>query len=275
MQQPPQGQPWPPQMQQGYGQPVTGYGQQQTPYPPQQGQWQQQPFAPPPPPSYYPPQQEQWQHPITPNPQWSQQQPFGYPPPPQPRKKSKLLLIIGIIVVLVLFACIGAGVLASHGSNPNASTTTNSSTLSSNDTPGTTSTSVPTNKHYNQTDAVQVGNIYDVEIMSVKTSTGGQIVQPQKSGDVFLVFVIKMKNISSQEQAVSSLISFTLQDINGQKYTEVINPDAGATLDGKIEPGSLLQGSITYEVPASMKSFTLAFQADLLSQGQVIWNINV
>ena len=70
----------------------------------------------------------------------------------------------------------------------------------------------------------------------------------------------QMKNISSQEQDVSSLLDFMLQDINGQKYTETIDPDAGATIDGKIDPGSQLQGSIVYKVPASMKNFTLAFQ---------------
>ena len=276
MQQPPPGQPW---QQQGFGQPTTGYGQSsqwndppqqgfgQQPYPPQQGQLNQGPYTP------YPPQQEQWQQPIAPYPPWNQQ-PYGYPPPQQPKKKSKLLLIVGIIVVLVLFACVGTVALASHGSSPNASSTTNSSSLNSNITPGTTSTVAPTNKHYNQTDAVQVGNIYDIEIVSVKTSNGSQIFQP-KSGDVYLVFLIKMKNISSQEQAVSSLLSFTLQDTNGQKYNETIDPDAGATLDGKIEPGSLLQGSIVYEVPASIKNFTLAFEAVLILPGQVIWNINV
>lgn len=257
MQQPPD-QGWPQQLQQ----PQVRWQQSYTPYPPQQEYPPQQP---------YPPQQGQWQQPLTTNPQWSQQ-PYGQPP--QPKKKSKLLIIIGVVVVLALFACVGAGVLANHGSNPNASTTTNSSTLNS-ATSDAKSTAVPTSKHYKQTDAVQVGNTFDVEIVSVKASTEGQIFQPQKVGDVFLVFVIKVKNISSQEQAVSSLLSFTLQDTNGQKYTETINPDAGATIDGKVEPGSLLQGSITYEVPSSIKNFTLAFQASLVDTGQVIWDINV
>ncbi len=266
MQQPP-GQGWPQQMQQqGYGQPPTGYGQPPSYYPPQQEQWSQQPYMP------YPPQQGQWQQPITPNPQWSQQ-PYWQAPPP--KKKSKLPIIIGGIVVLVLFACVGTGVLANHLSNPNASTTTNSSSLNSNSASDTTSTAIPANKHYNQTDAVQVSNIYDIQIVSVKTATGGQFFQPQKAGDVYLVFVIKVKNISSQEQAVSSLLNFTLLDTNGQKYTETIYPDAGATIDGKIDSGSLLQGSIVYEVPSSVKNFTLAFQASILDQGQVIWNINV
>lgn len=266
MQQPP-GQSWPPQIpQQGYGQSPTGYGQPPSFYPPQQEQWSQQPYTP------YPPQQGQWQQPNMPDPRWPQQPNWQTPPP---KKKSKLPIIIGVIVVFVLFACIGAGVLASHMSSPNASTTTNSSSLNSNSTADTTSTTVPTSKHYHQTDTVQVGNIYDIQIMSVKTATGSQFFQPQKAGDVYLVFVIKAKNISSQEQAVSSLLNFTLLDTNGQKYTETIYPDAGATFDGKIEPGSLLQGSIVYEVPSSAKNFTLAFQASLIDQGQVIWDINV
>lgn len=177
--------------------------------------------------------------------------------------------------MLVLFACVGASALASHGGSPNASTTTNSSALNSTVTSDTKSTPVPTTKHYNQTDAVQVGNINDIEIISAKTSPGSGYNMPQKSGDVFLVLVVKVKNISSQEQAISSILNFTLLDTNGQKYNETIDLDAGATLDGKVEPGSLLQGSIAYEVPATVKSFTLAFVSDLFAQGQVIWNVNV
>jgi hypothetical protein len=177
--------------------------------------------------------------------------------------------------VLVFFACAGASVLAYYGNNQNAATTTNSSSLNSTVTSDTTSTTVPTSKHFKQTDAVQVGNTWNIEIVSAKTSTGSSFNTPQKAGDVFLVFVIKVKNISSQEQGISSLISFTLQDVNGQKYNETLDLDAGATLDGKVEPGSLLQGSIAYEVPSSMKAFTLAFQASLIDPGQVIWNINV
>lgn len=274
MQQPPPGQGWPPQ-QQGYGQPTTGYGQQPSPYPSQQEQWAQQPYTPFPPPHQGYPHQEQWQQPYMPNPQWNQQ-PYGYPPPQPPKKKSKLLLIVGIIIVLVFFACAGASVLAYYGNNLNSSTTTNSSSLNNNNsTSDTNTTAVPTTNHYNQTDAVQVGNVYDIEIISAKTSPGSGYNTPQKSGDVFLVLVVKVKNISSQEQAISSILNFTLLDTNGQKYNETIDMDAGATLDGKVEPGSLLQGSIAYEVPATVKSFTLAFEASIFAQGQVIWNVNV
>jgi Domain of unknown function (DUF4352) len=272
MQQPPQGQGWPQQMQpqQGYGQPPTSYGQPPSTYPPPQGQWAQQPYTPYPPQQGYAPQQ-----PYPQQGQW--QQPYGQSPPPPAKKKGKgkLLLIIGFVVVIVLIAIVGNSIVAMDGSQ-NTGTTTNSSSLNNNSpTSVATPTAVPTTKHFNQTDAVQVGNIYDIEIISAKTSPGSGYNTPQKSGDVFLVFVVKVKNISSKEQAISSILNFTLLDTNGQKYNETIDIDAGATLDGKVEPGSLLQGSIAYEVPATIKSFTLAFESDLFAQGQVIWNVNV
>jgi hypothetical protein len=240
-----------------------------SPYPQQQGQWAQQPYSP------YPPQQGQWQQPITPTPQWNQQ-PYRQPPPQQPKKKGKLLLILGVVGVLVLCVCVGASALASQGSSLKAGTTSNSSSLSNhNPTSVTTHTAVPTTKHFNQTYAAQAGNVYDIEIISAKTSPGSGHNTPQKSGDVFLVFVIKVKNISSQEQTIRSAQIFTLVDINGQKYDEIIDTDAGATLDGTVKPGLLLQGSIAYEVPATIKSFRLEYQPDKLAPGQVIWNIRV
>jgi len=117
--------------------------------------------------------------------------------------------------------------------------------------------------------------MWTVELVSTKTSTGSLSQTLQKPGDVFLVFVLKVKNISSHEQSISSTVSFTLRDINGQTYHQTRDVAAGATLDGKVEPGSLLQGSIAYEVPGSVKAFRLAFGASLLVPGQVIWNIKV
>ena len=121
---------------------------------------------------------------------------------------------------------------------------------------------------------VKVGDTWDVTVNSAKTSTGSGFYKPQKSGDTFLIFSITVKNLSSQEQDISSVLSFNLLDSTGQKYTETIYPDAGATLDGKVAAGSLLKGVIVYEVPANMHQYTLSFQADIASAGQTIWDIH-
>jgi Domain of unknown function (DUF4352) len=238
--------------------------------PPNYGGWPPQPQQPN---TQYPPQQ--WQSPP-PGYQQSLQQPPMMPqpvPPQAPKKKSKVGLIVGIVAALVLLSCIGAFALASKSGN--SGTTTSSIATSTSNTPAATATTSSTTKHFKQTEAVQIGNTWDIEIISAKTSTGSEFNKPQKSGNVFLDFVIKVKNISNKEQDISSALQFTLLDSTGQKYDLTIDTDAGSTLNGKVEPNSLLQGSISYEVPSSVHNFTLAFEADIISQGQVIWDVHV
>ena len=246
--------------------------------------------------SNQPPTNEPWQQPYPGNqpypqqppqqnygqPQWQQQQPYSpqqpmyqqQPMQPPPRKKSKtwLWIVLAVVGVLVL-GCIGASALVSNASkNVNTGVATVSTQLTQPAQQQPTTAAAP--QHFKQTDAVQAGNIWDIEIVSAKTSTGSEFNKPQKAGNVFLVFTIKVKNISNQEQSISSALQFTLLDSTGQKYDVTIDPDAGATLDGKVAVGSLLKGAVVYEVPANMHSFTLGFEVNIFSQGQVIWDIH-
>lgn len=174
--------------------------------------------------------------------------------------RRNLAILCSILAVVgALFAC-GASSSANSGS-----TTTNTA-------PAPTSAPV---QHFKVGQSVNVGSTWTINVEKATTSTGNDIDKPQKSGDVFLILTISMKNISSQEQNVSSALQYTLQDTDGQKYDETIYTDAGATLDGKVEAGSPLKGTITYEVPSSTKKYTLSFQNDITSTGQTIWDISV
>ena len=90
-----------------------------------------------------------------------------------------------------------------------------------------------------------------------------------------MIVTVQVKNISSQEQAMSSLLQWNIQDTSGQKYNIGIDTNAGASLDGKVEAGMPLKGTLTYEVPPNVKSYVLSFQQDLISSGQTIWDITV
>src|SRR5438067_13827745 len=92
---------------------------------------------------------------------------------------------------------------------------------------------------------------------------------------LFRSFSITAQNMSSSEQNISSELNFHLQDASGQKYTETIDPDAGATLDGKVEAGSPSKGVIVYEAPTSVKSFVFSFEPDITASGQTVWDIHV
>jgi hypothetical protein len=108
----------------------------------------------------------------------------------------------------------------------------------------------------------------------VQTSTGSTYNQPQNSGDVFLIFSISAKNISSQTQTMSCDIECTLQDKSGLKYDSTYDYDAGTPLDDPLViSDALIKGVIVYEVPASIKTFTLTYQPDIFSNNAYVWNI--
>jgi hypothetical protein len=178
----------------------------------------------------------------------------------------KRFLVIGFCLVVLFGSLLACG----EASN-NTGTAVNSNSSSSS---GSTPTSAPA-QHFKIGQTVKVGSDWQVVVDSAKTSTGSEFNKPQKAGDVYLIITVSMKNISSQEQDASSLLQWSLQDSTGQKYTETIDSDAGSSPDGKVEAGMPLKGDLVYEVPASQKSFTLAFEADLTSSGQTIWEISV
>lgn len=246
--------------------------------------------------SYQQPPQPPWRGPPPPpntgyqqpsGPQWPPQQPGMYPqqqypqpggyPPQSPKKKSRrgLWITLSVIAVIVLALCIGVSALVSS-----AAKTTQSSIDTTRTSVATTAatgavTTVPSSQHFKVGQVVNIGSIDDVTVNSAKVDKGGTYDTPQKAGDVYLVFNVTVKNLSQQEQSISSLAQFNLTDSTGQKYDAGFDTTAGASLDGKVEPGSLLRGSVVYEVPGSVKSFVLSFQTDLFTSGQTEWDIQV
>ncbi|HEX6818898.1 MAG TPA: DUF4352 domain-containing protein [Ktedonobacterales bacterium] len=112
-----------------------------------------------------------------------------------------------------------------------------------------------------------------VTVNSVKTSSGSTYIKPQ-SGDEFVIVDVTVKNVSKSEQTVSSLASFGFKDATGQDYTETIG-NIGKPPDGKVQPGSLLRGQLTYDVPKAQKTFTFSFESDIFSSGQTTWDLSI
>lgn len=168
--------------------------------------------------------------------------------------------------VIYLFACsvLVAALLACGEASSNSGTAVSTSQ----ETPA----SAPV-KHFAVGQGVKIGNTYEVTINSVKTSPGDDISQP-KSGNQYLLVDASIKNISSKEQDVSSIIMWHLQDATGLTYHETFT-DLGQAPDGKVEPGSPIRGTLSYEVPTTVKKFSLSFQADFTASGQTIWDLSV
>lgn len=177
-------------------------------------------------------------------------------------------LIVPLCLLIFVGALIACG--ASDSNSGSAVSSTSSSSSSS-----TQSSKAPASAaHFKVGQTVKVGDTWQVIVNSVKTSQGDDMDKPQKGQ--YLLLDVTVKNISSQEQNISSLVNFKLTDDTGISYTEAItalgNPNPP---DGKVEAGSPLRGTFTYDVPTSVKKFTFAFEPDIISSGQTIWDINV
>ena len=185
--------------------------------------------------------------------------PQGFPQTPQPPKKRSRgpLIAIGVIVAVLLVACIAAGVAAASyiGKTATTTTTTTTTTTSSGVTPTAGSTQ---SKNHKIGDLVQVGTDWTVMVNSVKTSAGSSYTTP-KAGMKYLVIDLSMKNLSAEAQAVSSIVQFTLRGDDGTKYDVTIYPDAGSIIDGNVDAGQPAKGVIVYEVPTNINTFHLTF----------------
>lgn len=170
-----------------------------------------------------------------------------------------------VFPVLFLLAIVAAVMLACGESDAN----TGSAAAA-----GPAPTSVPT-RHFKVGETVKVGESWQILVLKASTNDGTQFDTPQKPGDTFLLLDVRMKNLTSSEQNVSSLIMFSVQDSTGQKITQTITTFAPAAPDGKVEPGAQVRGTLAYEVAKSEKHFTLAFQADITSTGQTIWDVRL
>ena len=182
---------------------------------------------------------------------------------PTPQRTNKLR----IIPILGLFFSLAAVVMACGSTTDNTGTTTSGSSSTST---GSTSTT----QHFKVGDQVKVGSTWVVTVNSAKTHGPTDIDQP-KSGDTYLVVDVTFKNVSSSEQNLSTLLQLSLKDSTGQKYDETITTFANQPPDGKVAAGDVARGQVVYEVPSAQKAFTLAFESDIVSSGQVLWDINL
>lgn len=175
------------------------------------------------------------------------------------------------MIVVLLLACGGIAAAVINGTTSVATVVATQVVATTTTVQSQPTTASTNNQHFKVGQVVKVNATWQVTINSVKTANGGNFSTPA-AGNTYFIVDVTLKNLSGQEQNVSSALNFSLQDATGQKYTETIL--IGETPpDGKIEANSLLRGQLTYEVPTSQTSFTFNFEPDLVAGGQTVWDL--
>jgi len=108
----------------------------------------------------------------------------------------------------------------------------------------------------------------DSNIVSAVTKTWvfpeGDFVDTEN--DYLLAIDLEIENNSSEDVAVSSLVSFALVGQNGKTYSLSIFSDVDSHLDATIKPGRKLVGTLVYDVDRGT-DFYLSFKPSLLDDG--------
>ena len=232
-----------------------------------------------PPPQYQPqnyPQQnyapqQPYQNYQQPGPGYLQQSPFQQQPQQPPKKKNRLWLILGgVLIVFVLF-CGGFALFSPHTSTATTSTTTSSTQNTPASSNKSNSSSSNTSSGTYKVGQSATSGDWKVTVESVSTSAGDDLDTP-KSGDQYLLIKVSETYTGSDQGNASSLLQFTLRDTNGQSYTETILASGATSPDGTVASGSKVAGTLAYEVPTATKDFQLSYEGSL-GDDAVIYDI--
>src|SRR6266567_818866 len=194
-------------------------------------------------------------------------QPLYPPPGPPPKKRRIWLWIVLSVFALAVLGCVGI-LAASQGAKTGITPVATEGNTQAANTPA--ATQAPAANTIGK--PVVVNDTWTVTLNSVKKSSGSEFDKP-KTGNIFLEVNVTLHNTSSTTQHASSIIQWSLKDDTGQTYNEDIT--YGSEPGGTVKAGRLLRGSIAYEVPKSVHSFTLQFVADIGSTDLAEWQVKI
>jgi len=174
------------------------------------------------------------------------------------------------VAAVLVFGCVGIAARISASGHAVQNAANQASTEIATAATGLPTSTQQTSQQNAAGKPVVASDTWTITLNSAATSTGNGFLTP-KSGNIFLEINVTLKNTSSSSQTASSLLMFSLIDGTGQKYNQSLG--LKTTPDGAVAAGGLLRGTVTFEVPKSVHTFTLQFQPDITSSTIVQWTV--
>ena len=180
-------------------------------------------------------------------------------------------ILVGILCFVLLIIIVGAA----GGNDEPTKVETNPPV------PGQTTTTKPVETSNDHKNAFWVGetaelNKVAVSLVNVTESEGSTFNTPTE-GNIFVLLEFEITNNSSQEIAVSSMLSFEAYcDDYACNFSLAALMEKGSKnqLDGTVAPGKKLNGVIGYEVPADWAEMEVHFTPNFWSGKDIVFIAN-
>ena len=111
-------------------------------------------------------------------------------------------------------------------------------------------------------DTITISNV-DFTLNSAEASTEGQL-STSPDEDIFLILDLTVVNNSSDEIALSSIMSFSLKGSDSYEYDLSLFVETKGSMDTTVAPGSTVRGQIAFDVP-ELDSYEFSVTPGLLS----------
>lgn len=162
--------------------------------------------------------------------------------------KTRLALALSLATVLAVSGCVD---VSSDGmSTPVAEEATTADTGSSESTDSNDSSAeqpAATNGRAGVGQTLTISDV-DVTVNSVETSTVDAL-SSSPDEDIYLIIDVTLVNNSSDDLALSSLLSFSLRGSDAYDYSVAIFVDTKGSLDTSVASGDQVRGQIAFDVP--------------------------
>ncbi|HUV46819.1 MAG TPA: DUF4352 domain-containing protein [Candidatus Bathyarchaeia archaeon] len=113
---------------------------------------------------------------------------------------------------------------------------------------------------------------YFITVKGARKSSGTIV---PKAGNTYLLVDVLVENKTDEEKAVSSMLSSSVKDEEGVKYTITIGADNKGSLDGKLLPNDKLRGEVTFEVPKEATGFKYYFETGVFGGETVVVDLGI
>ena len=190
------------------------------------------------------------------------------------KQHTVALSICAVLVVLMIFSCIG--IIATSGSGEEPSQVGSIGDTPSSNSQGTSQSSGQSSVT-DVPDVFQVGDIVslndvNVTLLSVTESARQQFLAP-RDGNVFVLFEFDIDNQSDSEIAISSMLSFEayFDDYAASISISAMSASGQNQLDGSVAGGKKMTGVVGYEAPADWSEAEVRFTPNFWNGQEIVF----
>lgn len=113
---------------------------------------------------------------------------------------------------------------------------------------------------------------YFVTVKGIRKTSGA--IAP-KSGYTYLLVDVLVENKTSDEKTISSMLSSSVRDEEGVKYTITVGADNKGSLDGRLLPKDKLRGEVVFEIPKEAKGLRYYFETSLFGGKTIVVDLGI